>query len=456
MSDTERYFPNHKLKRDIGLAEYQVAASRLAAEDQAVNWAKNSAVIVATVVSYISFKASEYQIGLSFIGVSEPAFKVGILVIIAAFSYLSIIHISTLQKSRTLAERKIIVLRRMLGVSYGENTLVLPNWRIEGADNPFAIHLYPGVWSNKSIPVHMILVSLVASTFFLSSFVVSLLQNYLPHIPLSAGRLTTALCIFLYIMGFVIFRYNLRDIHENLWLSVAKFTAWLLNTPLVRNFEDKIYHVRLDIEEAKRIHSDFKEVTEMSVYIEDRNFHKHFGISLKALGRALWGRVQGRNLGGGSTITQQFSRSIFVSRLMPTFSRKIVEILLAIWMETVWSKTELLQGYLTTARFDNGVYGFHRACPYFFSKNPEAISKAEAFFLIERLGNIRGAFLGRRVLQLLNSAIADKVINLETCEKILSLYEAQIDSQRISCREDDIDVAQVRSLIKNPYVRQIS
>jgi penicillin-binding protein 1A len=448
MNDAERYFPNHKLERDIGLAEYQVAAGRLAAEDQAVNWAKNSSIIIASIVSFASFKASGYQADLSNLGLTEPVFKFAVLAIISAFSYLSIIHIAGLQKSRTLAERKIIVLRRMLGVSYGQNTLVLPNWRIEGADNPFSIHLFTGFLSSKSIPIHVILVSLTASTFFLSSPIADWINTLSPSLPLSGSEVVTTLCIALYTVGLLIFRYNSRDTHENSLLSMARIFAWLTRTPLVKNFENVLYRIRLDIEEARRIRSNFIDITELSIFIEDRNFSKHRGISFKGLARALWGKISRRNLGGGSTITQQFSRSMFISKLTPTLTRKLTEMFLAIWIETVWAKSEILNGYLVTARFDRGVFGFHRACRHFFEKPPEDISKAEAFFLIERLGNIRGFFLGRRVLQILDTAISNNVIDVATCNQILDLYEMQIKLEHLKYRETDLDVPEVRASIQ--------
>ncbi|QRN79286.1 MAG: transglycosylase domain-containing protein, partial [Nocardiopsis sp. BM-2018] len=151
--------------------------------------------------------------------------------------------------------------------------------------------------------------------------------------------------------------------------------------------------------------------------------YQHRGISLRGIARAFLGLLTGKRRGGGSTITQQLARAQFIVRPRNNFRRKLVEVLLALWVERCFTKQEILEGYLATARFERGVYGFHRAYRHYFLDRPLNIQSWEAFILVERLGNIRSRFLGRRVRQLLIKAINAKAVSVEDAKEGLLFYE---------------------------------
>ncbi|WP_321335534.1 biosynthetic peptidoglycan transglycosylase [Breoghania sp.] len=445
LNPSERYFPNHKLKRDIGLAEYELAASRLSAEQAALNWAKSAIVAISSIIIFISFKAAEYSDGLKDIGLTETQIKIGSLAIAVTIGILAVVHIANLLKSKHLAERKIIVLRRMMGVRYGENTLVLPNWRLEGADSPFSIHLFPGYFSPRSFPLHLIMVAISTAAMLLGNSVFQYMPSCIRRMFQEEIYFSAALAVILCLVLSGVFKYNLREMHENFILSFSKIVAKVLRVRLVPNFENAIYHIKLDIEEAKRIRADFTWVTRWALEIEDHSFYRHRGISVRGIARAILGKMRKRNLGGGSTITQQFARGNFIESRSNLYRRKIVEILLAFWVESVFEKPDIMKGYLVTARFDSEVYGFHRAAAHFLSVDPREIDEALGFFLIERLGNVRSYFLGRRIAQLLRSAVWMEGKGLSTLSDILKMYQKCLDDGKIFEKDNDISISKVRS-----------
>ena len=290
-SENERYFPNHSLEPEIGLAEYNLAASRLSTEEQALNWATNTTVVVATAVGYVSFRASEYKSGLEEVGISDQGFKTVFLFAIVVFGFLSIIHISNLLKSRTFAERKLIVLRRMLGVRYGEQSLILPNWRLEGADNPFSIHIFPGYFSYKAFPIHVLLLLISVSIIILSPDAARYITKTDSFIFIRAERSGVLFSIIWIVLGFGIYRRVLSEANDSLLLNFARFVARVLRINLVENFEIALYNIKLEIAEITRLRIDLSTPVKIATYIEDREFRKHYGINWRGTGRALWALV---------------------------------------------------------------------------------------------------------------------------------------------------------------------
>jgi len=114
---------------------------------------------------------------------------------------------------------------------------------------------------------------------------------------------------------------------------------------------------------------------------EDKDFYKHSGISLKALIRALIEDLRkGRFVQGGSTITQQLSKMLFLTR-EKTFTRKIKEALMSFNLEKKYSKDEILAFYLNQVYLGNGNYGVGMASDFYFSKEPKDLSLDEAALL---------------------------------------------------------------------------
>jgi 1A family penicillin-binding protein len=116
------------------------------------------------------------------------------------------------------------------------------------------------------------------------------------------------------------------------------------------------------------------------VAIEDRRFYQHDGIDLRATTRAVWHDLIGRKLEGGSTITQQLARRLYLSPER-TLKRKVQEAALAVWLELRLSKKEILARYLNTAYFGDGAYGVDAAAKSYFGKDAQDLSLTEAAML---------------------------------------------------------------------------
>jgi len=115
--------------------------------------------------------------------------------------------------------------------------------------------------------------------------------------------------------------------------------------------------------------------------VEDRKFWEHWGVDLMGITRAVWSNLRHRRLAqGGSTITQQLARDLFLTK-EKTLSRKLKELLLAIRIEQTYSKEEILELYLNQIYFGEGAYGVEAAARTFFDTHARDLSLAESALL---------------------------------------------------------------------------
>ncbi|MEM8770454.1 MAG: PBP1A family penicillin-binding protein [Pseudomonadota bacterium] len=115
--------------------------------------------------------------------------------------------------------------------------------------------------------------------------------------------------------------------------------------------------------------------------VEDRNFHHHFGVNPVAIGRAaLVNLREGQIVQGGSTITQQLAKNIFLTSER-TVKRKAQEFLLALWLEHKFSKDEILTLYMNRVYFGAGAYGIDAASYRYFGKSARRLTLGEAAIL---------------------------------------------------------------------------
>lgn len=114
------------------------------------------------------------------------------------------------------------------------------------------------------------------------------------------------------------------------------------------------------------------------IAIEDRRFRSHFGLDPIGLTRAMFVNVtQGRFVQGGSTLTQQLAKNLFLTAER-TISRKIQELILAVWLEANYSKDEILELYLNRVYLGAGAYGVDAAAQRYFGKPASDVTLAEA------------------------------------------------------------------------------
>ena len=115
--------------------------------------------------------------------------------------------------------------------------------------------------------------------------------------------------------------------------------------------------------------------------IEDRRYYNHIGVDPRAIARATVRNIKaGRYVEGGSTLTQQLSKNIFLTP-DKTMGRKIQEAMIAIWLERDFTKDELLEMYLSRVYFGSGSWGLENASHRYFNKPAGDLTLAEAAML---------------------------------------------------------------------------
>ena len=114
---------------------------------------------------------------------------------------------------------------------------------------------------------------------------------------------------------------------------------------------------------------------------EDRRFYSHPGIDLLGIARAMAVNItKGRFVQGGSTITQQLAKNLFLSHERK-IARKVKEAMLALWLEQKLTKNEILTAYMNRVYLGSGTYGFEAAAQLYFGKSAKDVTLREAAVL---------------------------------------------------------------------------
>ncbi|WP_079507185.1 transglycosylase domain-containing protein [Mesobacillus jeotgali] len=122
-------------------------------------------------------------------------------------------------------------------------------------------------------------------------------------------------------------------------------------------------------------------IKDVFIVSEDRNFERHPGFDLPAIGRALAINAHSDGIEqGASTITQQLARNQYLNH-HKSYNRKLSEVLYAYQLERTFSKAEILEQYLNAIYFHNNAYGIKAAAGFYFKKAPKDLSEAEQAFL---------------------------------------------------------------------------
>ena len=147
--------------------------------------------------------------------------------------------------------------------------------------------------------------------------------------------------------------------------------------------ENRVFYEINNLHESSyvRIEDINENIIKTIIEIEDKRFYKHKGFDLISITKAFINNIGGKPIMGGSTITQQYVKNIYLSN-EKSLLRKIRELYFAVKIESIYSKEEILEGYLNTIYFNHGIYGIFDACKYYFNKTPNEISLAEAATLI--------------------------------------------------------------------------
>jgi monofunctional biosynthetic peptidoglycan transglycosylase len=121
---------------------------------------------------------------------------------------------------------------------------------------------------------------------------------------------------------------------------------------------------------------------------EDGNFLTHSGFDFKAIEKAIESNEKGKKLKGGSTISQQTAKNIFLWQGR-SYVRKGLEAYFTVLIELIWSKERIMEVYLNSIEMGNGVYGAQAASKHWFSKDAKNLTKLEAAGIAVILPNPR-------------------------------------------------------------------
>ncbi|MFZ5756654.1 MAG: monofunctional biosynthetic peptidoglycan transglycosylase [Pseudomonadota bacterium] len=167
-----------------------------------------------------------------------------------------------------------------------------------------------------------------------------------------------------------------------LWFVVFRFvpvpvTSFMIRGTVTGWLEDKPYTLHHDWVPLADINPHLQRAVIAS---EDQKFAEHYGLDIEAMEKALVHNKRSKRVRGGSTISQQTAKNIF---LWPgrSYVRKGLEAYLTVLMETLWSKERILEVYLNSAEFGRGVYGAEAAARVYFRKPAGKLTSRESALL---------------------------------------------------------------------------
>ena len=166
-------------------------------------------------------------------------------------------------------------------------------------------------------------------------------------------------------------------------------------------------------------------VKQSTIAIEDKNFYKHGGVSFfGGILRAIKDTILRKKLQGGSTITQQLVKSALLTPER-TIRRKMREIVLAFWTESIFSKDEILELYLNQVPYGGSAYGIEEAAQTYFDKQAKKLTLPEAAFLagLPQAPSLYSPYLNpdlalKRRNEVLKAMLSEKYLKKETHDKL--------------------------------------
>ena len=156
---------------------------------------------------------------------------------------------------------------------------------------------------------------------------------------------------------------------------------------------------------------------------EDQNFPFHHGFDWDAIQDALKHNAKGGNLRGASTISQQVAKNIFLWSGR-SWMRKGFEVWFTAWLELLWSKQRVLEIYLNTVEWGNGIFGAEAAAQYYFNTSAKNLTKEQASLLAAVLPNPRKWNPAKPTAYILSraAAIRQQMDNLGSDAYLKKLY----------------------------------
>ena len=194
------------------------------------------------------------------------------------------------------------------------------------------------------------------------------------------------------------------------------------------------------------------------IAIEDHRFRSHYGVDPLGLARAITRNLlAGRMVQGGSTLTQQLAKNLFLTP-EKTYTRKAQEAVLAVWLESKFSKDEILQLYLNRVFFAPNANGIEQASHVFFNKSAAELSIMEAATLAGMLKapttynpNNHPEASAARASLVLNAMVRENFISAEDGQASVTAPSSVVSSDYVPAKQYAVDwiAEQLPLLVKN-------
>ena len=211
-SKAEQYYPTFTFKheyRDVVLLEFEEAQKIANGQTKVYGQVTNILLAVVTILIPLFFNQDK-ESNQTFNFIKENALFFSTIIFL--FGALLLRYFVDLQKQITINGRKVVTLRTMLGLDYGHIHLTLPNWRVEGATNPFAIKYFNGWLMFQSMPFWVLTIGVNAIWWLTTNdrpaYPISINNTTVFSIPWLTGNLIITIAYLF------VFRRNLYDTHE--------------------------------------------------------------------------------------------------------------------------------------------------------------------------------------------------------------------------------------------------
>src|SRR3989338_8352612 len=199
-----------------------------------------------------------------------------------------------------------------------------------------------------------------------------------------------------------------------------------------------------------------------TIAIEDAKFYQHSGFSVSGIMRAAYSIVFRRRLQGGSTLTQQLVRNVFLSQER-TVTRKIKEIILAVEIERRYTKDQILELYLNEAPYGGQFWGVESAAKGYFGKSVDKLNLVQSAFLagLPQGPSIYSPFIGTPKAYVIRTKSVLKQMRKESYITKAQEIQAGIDIEKIKFKKPYLAIKAphfvfyVKQLIEDQFGPQI-
>lgn len=194
----------------------------------------------------------------------------------------------------------------------------------------------------------------------------------------------------------VLFRLVFKIIIWFFILSIGFTVLYrFLPVPITPLMVIRLWEQAFDEKKEMRLYKDWVSISKISknvpqavIAAEDQKFMEHNGFDIEAMKKAWENNQKGKRVKGGSTITQQTAKNVFLSPSR-NLIRKGLEAYFTFLMELIWSKERIMEVYLNVIEMGEGIYGIEAAAQTYFNKPAAKLSRQEAALIAAVLPNPR-------------------------------------------------------------------